>query len=46
VPIYIGFDLPRTAFAAGVLAVLAVFAAYWPARRAAHHSITASLGHV
>lgn len=46
VPIYIGFDLPRTAFAAVVLAVLAVFAAYWPARRAAHHSITASLGHV
>ena len=46
VPIYIGFDLPRTAFAAFVLAVLAVFAAYWPARRAAHHSITASLGHV
>jgi hypothetical protein len=44
VPIYIGFDLPRTVFAAVVLAVLAVLAAYWPARRAARHSITESLG--
>lgn len=46
VPIYIGFDAARTALAAAVLAVLAVLAAYWPARRAAHHSITESLGHV
>jgi putative ABC transport system permease protein len=45
VPIYIGFDLPRTVFAAVVLAVLAVLAAYWPARRAAR-PITESLGHV
>jgi len=46
VPIYIGFDAARTAVAGAVLAVLAVIAAYLPARRAAHHSITESLGHV
>lgn len=46
VPIYIGFDTARTAIAGVVLAVLAVGAAYFPARRAAHHSITESLGHV
>ena len=46
VPIYIGFDLPRTALAAAALAGLAILAAYWPARRAARHPIIESLGHV
>ena len=46
VPIYIGFDLPRTSLAAAALALLAVLAAYWPARRAARHPIIESLGHV
>ena len=46
VPIYIGFDAARTTIAGVVLAVLAIAAAYFPARRAAHHSITESLGHV
>lgn len=46
VPIYIGFDTARTVLAGAVLAVLAVLAAFFPARRAAHHSITESLGHV
>jgi putative ABC transport system permease protein len=46
VPIYIGFDVPRTVTAALVLSVLAVLAAFLPARRAARHPITESLGHV
>lgn len=46
VPIYIGFDTARTVLAGAVLAVLAVLAAFFPARRAARHSITESLGHV
>ena len=46
VPIYIGFDVPRTVMAALVLSVLAVLAAFLPARRAARHPITESLGHV
>jgi putative ABC transport system permease protein len=46
VPVYIGFDAARTALAAVVLAALAVLAAYFPARRAARHPITESLGHV
>ena len=46
VPVYIGFDMVRTAVAAMVLAVLAVGAAFLPARRAARHPIIESLGHV
>ncbi len=46
VPIYIGFDAARTAVAGLVLAVLAVLAAFFPARRAAHRAVTESLGHV
>ena len=46
VPVYVGFDLARTAFAGVTLALLAVAAAFIPARRAANHSITESLGHV
>jgi len=46
VPVYIGFDLARTARAGAVLALLSVLAAFLPARRAARHSITESLGHV
>lgn len=45
-PIYIGVDLQRTAIAGVVLTLLAIVAAYIPARRAAHNSITESLGHV
>jgi putative ABC transport system permease protein len=46
VPVFIGFDAARTALAAGVLAVLAVAAAFVPARRAARQPIIESLGHV
>lgn len=46
VPIYIGFDVARTVLAGVVLSVLAIAAAYFPARKAAHHPITESLGHV
>lgn len=46
VPVYIGFDLARTTLAGLVLSVLAVAAAFLPARRAAHHPIIESLGHV
>lgn len=46
VPLYIGFDAPRTALAAAMLALLAVSAAWFPARRAARQSIIDSLGHV
>lgn len=46
VPIYIAFDAGRTIAAGLVLAMLAVAAAFLPARRAARHSITESLGHV
>jgi len=46
VPIYIGFDWARTAWAAALLAVLAVAAAFVPARRAARQPIIESLGHV
>lgn len=46
VPLFIGFDLNRTVFAGVVLAVLAVLAAFIPARRAARQPIIESLGHV
>lgn len=46
VPLYIGFDAPRTVAAACMLAVLAVVAALLPARRAARNPIIESLGHV
>jgi putative ABC transport system permease protein len=46
VPIYIGFDLARTAAAAALLSVLAVIAAYLPALRAARQPVIESLGHV
>lgn len=46
VSLYIGFDSPRTMTAAGVLGVLAVVAAFLPARRAARNPIIESLGHV
>lgn len=46
VPVHIGFDLARTARVAALLALLSVLAAFLPARRAARHSITESLGHV
>lgn len=46
VQVYIDFDLWRTVFAGFALATLAVFAAFVPARRAAAHPITESLGHV
>jgi putative ABC transport system permease protein len=46
VQVYIDFDLWRTVFAGFALATLAVVAAFVPARRAAAHPITESLGHV
>lgn len=46
VQVYIDFDLWRTIFAGFALATLAVVAAFIPARRAAAHPITESLGHV
>ena len=46
VPIYIGLDFGRTAQAGVLLAVLAVAAAFVPARRAARQPIAQSLGHV
>ena len=46
VPVYIGIDVARTALAGVVLAVLAVAAAYLPARKAAQQPIIESLGHV
>ncbi|MCS6765945.1 MAG: FtsX-like permease family protein [Candidatus Protistobacter heckmanni] len=46
VPLYIAFDSGKTFVAAVVLAVLAVGAAFIPARRAARHPIIESLGHV
>lgn len=46
VPIYIGLDFGRTAQAGVLLAVLAIAAAFVPARRAARQSIPQSLGHV
>lgn len=46
VPMYIGIDYARTLVAAGVLAALALFAAYFPARKAAQNLIIESLAHV
>lgn len=46
VQVYIDFDLWRTVLAGFALATLAVIAAFLPARRAAAHPITESLGHV
>jgi putative ABC transport system permease protein len=46
VQVYIDFDLWRTILAGFALATLAVIAAFLPARRAAAHPITESLGHV
>lgn len=46
VQVYIDFDLARTIVAGIALALLAVVAAFVPARRAAGNSITVSLGHV
>ncbi|MDR2625450.1 MAG: FtsX-like permease family protein [Zoogloeaceae bacterium] len=46
VQLYVGFDPLRTALAALALSVLATFAAFVPARRAAKNPIIVSLGHV
>lgn len=46
VPLYIGFDWAKTGLATLILSLLALIAAYLPARRAAHHPIIDSLAHV
>lgn len=46
VQVYIDFDMLRTIVAGVALSILAVFAAFVPARRAAGNPITESLGHV
>ncbi|MES2260424.1 MAG: FtsX-like permease family protein [Pseudomonadota bacterium] len=46
VPVYIGFDMLRTAGAGVLLTVLAVIAALLPARRAAYQPVIEALGHV
>lgn len=46
IPLYIAFDTVRTGIAAGVLTLLAIVAAFMPARGAARNPIIVSLGHV
>lgn len=46
VPLYIGFDWVKTGWATLILSLLALVAAYLPARRAARHPIIDSLAHV
>lgn len=46
VPLYIGVDWLRSAVAAFSITLLALFAAFLPAYKAAHRSIVQSLGHV
>jgi putative ABC transport system permease protein len=46
VPLYIGVDWLRSAVAAFSITLLALFAAFLPAYKAAYRSIVQSLGHV
>lgn len=46
IPLYVAFDGPRSLFAAFILSLLAIGAAFLPARTASRQPITVSLGHV